>query len=151
MRQSVLPKAPAHRAGRAGGCRAPARAQATGTVAGLVTDDSRRGDARRHGHVTNTATNQIRTVVTGADGFYTVPLLPPGTLQVKATLAGFKTVDSRRHHGDGRDRRSRVDLKLAVGSVEENVTVSTEAPLVETASATLGIVDRRRRRSSSCR
>ena len=35
---------------------------------------------------------------------------------------------------------SRVDLKLAVGQVEESVTVSADAPLVETSNATLGIV-----------
>ncbi len=33
-------------------------------------------------------------------------------------------------------------MKLGVGRVEENVTVSTQAPLVETSNATLGIVDR---------
>ncbi len=42
--------------------------------------------------VTNAATNQIRTAVTGSDGYYSVLLLPPGKFQVKATLAGFKTI-----------------------------------------------------------
>ena len=91
--------------------------------------------------VTNTATSQVRTVVTGSDGFYTVPLLPPGRYDVKATLAGFKTVIRDGITVDV-GVTSRVDLKLAVGGVEENVTVSTDAPLVETTHATLGIADR---------
>ena len=50
---------------------------------------------------------------------------------MKATLAGFKTV-TRDDITVSVESTSRVDLKLAVGGVEENVTVSTQAPLVET-------------------
>jgi hypothetical protein len=89
--------------------------------------------------VTNTGTNLVRTAVTGADGYYSVPLLQPGLYQVKGTLAGFKTFVR-----DGItvtvESTARVDIRLAVGQLEESVTVSADAPLVETSSATLGIV-----------
>ena len=41
---------------------------------------------------TNTATGVMRNTVTGADGFYSVPLLQPGRYDVKATVTGFKPV-----------------------------------------------------------
>ena len=87
---------------------------------------------------TNTATGQVRHTVTGADGLYTLPLLQPGRYDVKATLAGFKPVVQKGIDVSVGDT-SRVDIKLAVGGLEESVTVSGETPLVETSHATLGI------------
>jgi hypothetical protein len=123
------------------GLSAPANAlaQATGSVAGMVTDETGAIMPGVAVTVTSAATAQSRTAVSGSDGFYSVPLLPPGKYAVKATLAGFKTV-TRDDITVTVESTSRVDVKLAVGGVEENVTVSTEAPLVETSNATLGIV-----------
>jgi Carboxypeptidase regulatory-like domain/TonB dependent receptor-like, beta-barrel/TonB-dependent Receptor Plug Domain len=120
---------------------APARvlAQATGTIAGIVADDSGAVVPGVTVTVTSTATSQSRTAVTGADGYYSVLLLQPGKYEVKGTLAGFKTV-TRDDITVTVESTARVDLQLAVGKVEENVTVSIAAPLVETSSATLGIV-----------
>ena len=90
--------------------------------------------------VTNTATNQTRSAVTGADGYYSVPLLPPGPYNVKATLTGFKTVTREGITVTRRATRRASTSSMTVGGVEETVTVSAEAPLVETSHATLGIV-----------
>ena len=114
-----------------------ARAQATGT---------RPGSSDKIGGVMpavtidaiNTATGLVRTAVTGADGYYSIPLLQPGTYDVRATLAGFKPVVRSRNTVSVGDT-ARVDVKLAVGGVEESVTVSGDSPLVETSHATLGI------------
>jgi hypothetical protein len=116
-----------------------ATAQATGTIAGIVTDES---DALLPGvtiEVTNTATLVRRTSSSGADGHYTVPLLQPGTYDVKGTLSGFRTF-LRQGVTVTVESTARVDLQLVVGRIEESVTVSGGPPLVETSSATLGIV-----------
>jgi hypothetical protein len=118
---------------------ASAHAQATGTIAGVVTDESGAVMPGVTIEVTNTGTSQVRTAVTGADGYYSIPLLQPGQYQVKGTLAGFKTFVR-----DGVtvtvESTSRVDIRLTVGQLEESVTVSADAPLVETSNAALGIV-----------
>ena len=116
-----------------------AQAQATGSIAGVVTDETGAVIPGVTITITNAATNQSRTTVTGTDGYYSVLLLQPGKFEVKATLSGFKTV-TRDDITVTVESTSRVDMKLGVGRVEENVTVSTQAPLVETSSATLGIV-----------
>jgi outer membrane receptor protein involved in Fe transport len=116
----------------------PVFAQATGSVAGVVTDQSGGVLPGVAVVVTNTATGQVRNTVTGADGYYTLPLLQPGRYDVKVALAGFKAVVQKGIDVSVGDT-SRVDAKLAVGALEQSVTVSGETPLVETSHATLGI------------
>ena len=116
-----------------------ARAQATGGMTGAVTDGTGAVVPGVTVEITNQGTGQTRVVVTGADGFYNAPLLAPGQYGVKATLAGFKTV-VRENLTVRVNDTARVDIAMIVGGVEENVTVTGEAPLVETSHATLGIV-----------
>jgi hypothetical protein len=115
-----------------------AYAQATGSLAGLVTDQSSAVMPGVTVEATNTATGQVRNTVTGPDGYYTLPLLQPGRYDVKATLAGFKPVVRQGIEVSVGDT-SRADIKLTVGGLEESVNVSAETPLVETSHATLGI------------
>jgi outer membrane receptor protein involved in Fe transport len=114
-------------------------AQAAGAITGIVSDQSGAVIPGVTIDVTNTATGQVRTAVTGIDGYYTVLQLPPGPYRVKATLAGFKVV-VREGVTVAVETTSRVDLQMTVGAVEESVTVTADSPLVETRTATLGTV-----------
>jgi outer membrane receptor protein involved in Fe transport len=118
---------------------APARAQATGTLTGLLTDTSGSAMPGVSVEVASTGTGQVRTATTGSDGFYNVPLLAPGRYTLKATLSGFKTALR-----DGVtitvETTTRVDLQLEVGQLSENVTVTVQAPLVEHGNSTMGVV-----------
>ena len=81
----------------------------------------------------------MRTAVTGTDGLYTIPLLPPGNYTVKATLQGFR-VSQRDGVRVTVTETARVAFQLEVGQVSETITVTAEATLVETSNATHGIV-----------
>lgn len=115
-----------------------ALAQATGSITGLITDETGAVIPGVTVEATNVATGQTRNAVTGADGFYSIPLVQPGQYDVKATLSGFKPTVRKGNTVSVGDT-ARIDFKLAVGALEENVTVTGESPLVETAHATLGI------------
>ena len=117
---------------------APAFAQATGTITGLITDQSGAVMPGVTVEATNAGTGVVRNSVTGPDGFYSLPLLQPGRYNVKATLSGFKPVVREGVDVSVGDT-SRADIALAVGGVEESVTVAAQTPLVETSHATLGI------------
>ncbi len=101
---------------------APAAAyvQATGTIGGLVTDESGAVMPGVTVEVTNTDTNQSRSGVTGTDGFYTFPLLQPGPYSVKATLQGFRTA-LREGVRVTVESTARVDVRLSVGQLEESI------------------------------
>ena len=119
----------------------PLHAQATGAISGVATDESGAVVPGVTIAVTNVATNRTRTAITGADGFYTVPLLQPGMYSVKATLQGFRTT-TRDGVAVTVESTSRVDLRLTVGSFSETIVLdgNPEPPLVETSHAQLGLV-----------
>jgi outer membrane receptor protein involved in Fe transport len=113
--------------------------QATGQIAGIITDPTGRVVPAASVELTNTATSQVRTTVSGPDGAFTIPLVNPGIYQVKVNLAGFKT-NLTKGVEVAVNGTSRVDVQLQVGSESLEVTVTGAAPLVETGNATLGTV-----------
>jgi hypothetical protein len=75
---------------------------------------------------------QRQTAVTGADGRYVISNLPAGPLSVSSQIPGFKTAQRSLTY-DQRPRQ--IDFQMAVGGVEETVTVQAEAPLIDMKSS----------------
>ena len=119
-------------------------AQATGGISGLVADSSGAAVPGVRIEATSEATGATRNAVSGSDGLYALPLLPPGAYHVKATLTGFRTL-VRQGIVVQVNQTARVNLTLDVGSLEETVTIRSDAPLVETSHATLGVVIEQRK------
>jgi hypothetical protein len=122
----------------------PLHSQVTASLQGTVTDDS--GLAVVDATVTalNSSTNERRTTQTNATGNYSLPALPVGTYTVQCELQGFRTWVQQGIELT-LNRNARVDVRLAVGSVSEKITVVEDAPLVDTSSAEMGaLVDQRR-------
>src|SRR6516225_10027484 len=70
---------------------APLLAQVpTGTISGTVTDQVAAVLPKATVTVTNKATGAARTVQTGADGGFSVPLLPAGDYNVLIEATGFQ-------------------------------------------------------------
>ena len=118
---------------------ASAFGQATGQIAGVVTDPTGRVVPAASVELTNTGTSQVRNTVSGPDGSFKLPLVNPGVYQVKVSLTGFKT-NLTKGVEVAVNGTSRVDIQLQVGSESLEVTVTDAAPLVETGNATLGTV-----------
>ena len=73
----------------------------------------------------------FRTTVSGVDGsFFIGGAMNPGVYQVEAMLDGFLTVSAERRAPRGRPHLS-VDVTLELGGIEERLTVTAEAPLVD--------------------
>lgn len=85
---------------------------------------------------TNLGTQYSRNAVTDAAGEYALRLLPVGNYQVTVTLAGFKNFTQTGIVLEV-GRNARVDATIELGAVSESLTVVGDAPLVETASASL--------------
>jgi hypothetical protein len=110
-----------------------------GTITGTVMDPS--GSPIPSARVTlrNAGTNEIREVMSGASGFFTVTNLPVGTYILTTNASGFQTVEIRDIKLDvGATRR--VDVNMNVGQVSERISVEAEAPLLNTENAVTGQV-----------
>jgi len=101
------------------------------TILGTVTDPSGAAVANATITITNTDTGVARSLPTNGDGQYVAPDLIIGHYNVRATAAGFKGSEQKNLVLDVGDR-SRIDFKLIVGSVQENVTVEANAVAVQT-------------------
>jgi len=116
----------------------PAFAQETrATLTGQVTDGT--GAIIPHAQVTatNMDTGVKNSIQSNNAGDYTIPFLIPGRYQVSVTMAGFKNYV---HAGLVLQTEQTVteNIKLALGSVDQTVTVSGDTPLVDTADASTG-------------
>ena len=68
----------------------PGLAQQFGEITGTTTDASGAVIAGASVAVTNTATQQVRSVTSNESGIYSVPYLVPGMYNVRVTKDGFK-------------------------------------------------------------
>jgi hypothetical protein len=85
----------------------------------------------------NEDTNLTRTTVTNNVGEYAFPNALPGVYTVRASLAGFKTFESRGIIIGTQDFLT-LDLPLAVGEIQEAITVTGKTPVIETTNASVG-------------
>ncbi len=86
--------------------------------------------------VTNEETSISRSTVSGSDGNYTLPGLPPGSYEVRAMLQGFRT-DVRKGVVLTVGQQASVSFTLQVGTTSETVEVLGGAPIVDLKSAAL--------------
>jgi hypothetical protein len=87
--------------------------------------------------VTSEDTGLMREAVTDSAGRYVIPQLLPGTYTVKADLSGFQAV-TRTGMVVRVGEELTIPLTLAVAGVTETLTVTAEAPLVESTSNRIG-------------
>src|SRR2546422_5778065 len=112
----------------------------TATILGTVKDTSGALIAGVSITVKHTESGLTRTVVSGERGGYNVPLLPVGAYEITTTMPGFKQV-VRSGVNLVVGQEAVVDLTLEVGANAEQVTVTEEAPLVNTTtSSTSGVI-----------
>ena len=104
-----------------------------GTITGTVTDSSGGVVANASVKAVHVATNFERTVTTSDQGTYTIPQLQVGAYVVVVTAKGFgtKTVENIELTAGG---TARVDETLAVGGLQDAVTVSVETKQIQTDS-----------------
>jgi len=113
-----------------------ALAQDRGTIEGTVTDPTGAAIPAATVRVVQVGTNATWTLTANEVGRYYAPNLPLGTYTVSVQQAGFATATSASVEIRSQSN-VRVDLQLQVGVVSENVQVSAQAALLDTATATV--------------
>lgn len=83
----------------------------------------------------NAGTNATREIVTAPDGTFVFPDLLAGTYDVSVTIEGFKTYEQKGVVLGATERVALRAIALEVGGLQETVTVTSEATLVQTSNA----------------
>lgn len=111
----------------------------TGSITGNVVDSSGGGVPGASVSVRSADTGSTRTTTSGATGAFTFPYLIPGTYTVSADLSGFSPAKiANVTVSVGGD--TTVKLVLEPAGVQAAVTVSSEAPLIETTKSEVSSV-----------
>ncbi len=109
------------------------------TLLGVVTDPSGAAVSDASITVTNLASGVAVRAQSNQTGHYVAPFLLPGNYRLEVAKQGFKTFDRSPIELRVNDRL-RLDVALEIGEVAERVTVTAEAPLLETSSSSRGQV-----------
>jgi hypothetical protein len=104
-----------------------------GSVSGIVTDPSGAGLTGARVTITNAAMGTQNSTVTTGAGDYTIPELAAGEYSVTVVTPGFTTL-VRNRITVSVGETARVDLKLSVGQEKATITVTEDAPLLQTDS-----------------
>ena len=107
----------------------------TGTIAGTIQDASEAVLPDASVTIRNDATGVATQLRTNEQGRYVAPPLQPGPYTVTAEMAGFQRTQTSITLT--LNQRAVVDLTLQVGNVESTVTVTSEAPLLQTETSSV--------------
>src|SRR5262249_42403957 len=111
--------------------------QDNASILGIVTDSSGGVVPNAAIEIRNAATGQFVKLQTDGNGNFFAPVLPVVVYRVSASAAGFKVQVMNNRTLRVADRL-KVDVTLEPGTVQETVNITAAAPLVDTASTTLG-------------
>jgi hypothetical protein len=113
-----------------------------GSLRGRVVDPQNAAVAVAKITIKDEAAGVTRATISSDTGEYSFPAVVPATYTVMVEMPGFKKIEQR---GVIVSTQSAVtlDLKLEIGQVTEQVNVTAETPLLETANASTGqVIDR---------
>ena len=105
-------------------CVARSRTQ-TGSIPGVTVE------------LVNEATNVARDVVSNDQGLYNFAAVAPGVYTIKASLTGFKSYEQKGVRIAAQQFVT-IDVSMEVGALQETITVTGEAPLIDTSTASTG-------------
>jgi hypothetical protein len=115
-----------------------------GSITGVVTDPSGAaiGDARVT--LTNLGTAEKRIQPTGSDGLYSFVNLIPGNYRIEVEKQGFKRITQEPVVVQVQ-QSSKIDVALPIGQATETVEVTSETPLLQSETSSLGQVVEQRK------
>jgi hypothetical protein len=107
------------------------------TITGIVTDSTGAVVAGAEVTATNTDTNVPTKSVSNGDGIYVIPNLFPGHYSIEFVKSGFESY-VRSGMTLNSTEEARIDAALKVGAANESVTVTSDAPILDMDTASVG-------------
>jgi len=113
--------------------------EARGTILGRVVDQTGSVVVGAKVEATNTATGVRYTSESNGSGDYILPFLIPGNYSINVESKGFRT-SNRAGIAVRQSDRVTIDTTMEVGDASQSVQVQAETPLLDTSTASMGIV-----------
>ena len=115
-----------------------------GSISGRVTESSGAAVPNTIVTIVNTATNATTTATSSENGEYKILYLTPGIYKLSVEAKGFKKAQQSGLEVRIGDKLE-LNFQLEVGAVTDTVTITSDAPLLETTNASAGqVIDQRR-------
>jgi len=111
----------------------------TGSIAGLVADESHAVVPSVAVTLINRDTGVQKTTTTDAAGFFAFPVVPPGYYTLRASVQGFQTYETTGLEVQVA-QQVKHDIQLKVGDTTTKVEVMATTPVLEQRSAEIGQV-----------
>lgn len=115
-----------------------------GAITGSVADPSGAAIADARITLTNLGTAEKRVQPTGADGLYSFVNLIPGSYRLEVEKQGFKRVTQEPVVVQVQ-QSSKIDISMPIGQATETVEVTSETPLLQSETSSLGQVVEQRK------
>jgi hypothetical protein len=116
-----------------------AQAQTAGEITGQVLDPTKAAISDATVTVTNSANGAVRKAQTDSQGHYALTNLPVGTYSIAVEHEGFQQLKQTGVMLNVATTAT-LNLTLTIGSVKQEVVVTSEAPIIDKADASTGTV-----------
>lgn len=124
-------------------CLSAVAQETTATVNGQITDSTGAAVSGAEITLTNLATKETRTVKSNDEGYYSLTFIQPGVYDLSVKLQGFKEFINKGVELLVNDRKT-INIALEAGQVSESVTVTADAPLVQSSPTVGDVIDSRK-------
>jgi hypothetical protein len=111
----------------------------TAQVTGRISDSSGAVIPDAQITITNQSAGLVRSSVSNGEGYFTIPQLPPATYRIEVKKDGFKPV-VRPDVVLNVEQVARLDFTLEAGAVSDTVTITSDAPIMNTETSSVGQV-----------
>lgn len=117
--------------------------ETTATISGQITDSSGAAVAGAEIRMTSLSTRDERKTKSGDDGYYSLTFIPPGIYDVSVKVQGFKEYLNKSIELLVNDRKT-INIQLETGAVTEQVTVTAEAPIIQSSPTVGDVIENRK-------
>jgi hypothetical protein len=117
--------------------------ETTATITGQIIDSSGAAVAGAEITLTNVNTRDERRAKSGDDGYYSLTQLTPGIYDISVKVQGFKEYINKKVEFLVNDRKT-INIQLAAGAISEQVTVTAEAPIVQSSPTVGDVIENRK-------
>lgn len=117
--------------------------ETTATISGQVTDESGALISEAEITLTNVGTRQELRTKSNESGYYQVSFVPPGVYDLSIKAQGFKEYQNKGIELLVNDKKT-INVPLAAGAVTETVTVTADAPIIQSTPTVGDAIENRR-------